>query len=392
MQKTRDIVIIGGGVIGSACAYFLTSSPDFPGTVTVIERDSSYTNSTTARSVGGIRQQFSTPENIRMSQFALTFLRTSDTTLAVDGAEPGLPFVANGYLLLATEPGAAVLAGNVAIQQREGAETRLMSPGDLRQQFPWLTVDDIAAGSFGGANEGWTDPYALMQAFRRKARHLGARYREDTVTDLKRDGGAITSVGLASGGALSCGAVVNAAGSAAGDIARMAGLEIPVRPRKRFVFVFDCREAPENCPLTVDPSGVYFRPEGQTFICGKSPDPASDPDCTDLEVDHDYFDEHLWPALAHRVPAFEAVKVLNAWAGLYAYNTLDQNAIVGFHPDVSNLIFVNGFSGHGLQQSPAMGRAVSELVTFGEFRTLDLSRFGMARIVDGAPLAEINVI
>lgn len=396
MQESKDIVIIGGGVIGSACAYFLTASPDFTGTVTVIERDSTYQNSTTARSVGGIRQQFSTPENIHMSQFAMAFLRASDTALAVEGESPDLPFVANGYLLLATEQGASVLAGNVSVQNREGAETRMLSPDDIRKQFPWLNVDDIAAASFGGANEGWTDPYALMQAFRRKARRLGAVYREDTVTNLTRQGSVISAVALASGETISCGVVVNAAGPYAGEIARMAGLPLPVFPRKRFVFVFDCRDAANmqmgNCPLTVDPSGAYFRPEGQTFICGKSPDPADDPDCTDLEVDHRYFDDHLWPILAHRVPVFEAIKVTNAWAGLYAYNALDQNAIVGSHAEVTNLIFANGFSGHGLQQSPAVGRAVSELAIFGEFRTLDLSRFGMDRVINDIPLSEINVI
>ena len=391
MPETCDIVIVGGGVIGSACAYFLTSSPAFSGTVTVIEQDTTYQNSSTARSAGGIRQQFSTPENIRMSQFAMEFLKRSNTALAVDGEAPDLPFVANGYLLLATEQGVPVLADNVTIQHREGAQTHMLSPADLRQKFPWLNINDIAAGSFG-STEGWTDPYALMQAFRRKARQLGAIYREDTVTDLTREGNQITDVRLASGGRLSCGAIVNAAGPYANDIARMAGLMLPVFPRKRFVFVFDCRSGPLNCPLTVDPSGTYFRPEGQTFICGRSPDPSADLDCTDLDVDHNFFDEHIWPVLAHRVPAFEAIKVVNAWAGLYAYNTLDQNAIIGTHPDVRNLIFANGFSGHGLQQSPAIGRAVSELATSGAFQTLDLSRFGMERVIDNAPLSETNII
>jgi len=392
MPETRDVVIVGGGVIGSACAYFLAASPDFSGTVTVIERDSTYQTSSTARSAGGIRQQFSTPENIRMSQFAVAFLEASHSTLAIDGESPELPFATNGYLLLATENGIPILENNVDIQGREGAETRLLSPDDLRQQFPWLNTNDIAGGSFGGGHEGWTDPYALMQAFKRKARQLGVTYREDTVTNATRAGQFVTSVSLASGETVSCGILVNAAGPFARDLTRMVGLELPVAPRKRFVFVFDCRDAPDDCPLTVDPSGLYFRPEGQTFICGKSPNPQEDPDCIDLEVDHNFFDEHLWPLLAHRVPAFEAIKVLNSWAGLYAYNTLDQNAIVGSHPDITNMIFANGFSGHGLQQSPAIGRAVSELVSHGSFQTLDLSRFGVERVITGAPLPETNVI
>ncbi len=392
MSETSDIVIIGGGVIGSACAYFLMASPDFTGSVTVIERDPTYQDSSTARSAGGIRQQFSTPENIRMSQFAMTFLRNADENFTVDGDAPGLPFTANGYLLLASEKGKAVLENNVAIQHAEGAETAFLETDALRQRFPWLNCDDIVAGSFGGAHEGWTDPYSLLQAFRKKARHLGAVYLEDTVSGLEKNGNRISAVGLASGQTLNCGMAINAAGPFALNIARMAGLDLPVHPRKRFVFVFDCREGPQGCPLTVDPTGAYFRPEGQSYICGISPDPAHDADCTDLEVDYGFFDENIWPVLANRVPAFEAIKVVNAWAGLYAYNTLDQNAIIGTHPDIPNLIFANGFSGHGLQQSPAIGRAVSELVTLGRFDSLNLSRFGLDRVINNTPVMEANVI
>jgi len=391
MDNSTDVVIIGGGVIGSACAYFLTASDYFTGSVTIVERDTSYQNGSTARSVGGIRQQFSTPENIRMSQFAMEFLPTSDRLLAVNGVAPELPFTKNGYLLLATDNGLPVLESNVAIQKQEGATTELLPPGQLATRFPWLNTENIAAGSFG-PTEGWTDPYALMQAFRAKARDLGATVIDDQVIDLSRIGSRISGVSLASGNSLPCGIVVNAAGSRARHIADMAELTLPVAPRKRFVFVFDCHDAPKNCPLTVDPTGVYFRPEGSTFICGRGPDPSNDPDCLDLEIDYDFFDENIWPVLAERVPAFEAIKVINAWAGTYAYNVLDQNALIGPHPEISNMIFANGFSGHGLQQSPAIGRAVSELILHGEYRTLDLKRFGLERIIQNAPLAETNVI
>lgn len=391
MTATQDVIIIGGGVIGSACAYFLTASDDFAGTVTILERDTSYQNGSTARSVGGIRQQFSTPENIRMSQFAMEFMPKTSELLAVNGVSPELPFTNNGYLLMASDIGLPVLENNVAIQKDEGASTELLLPEQLRERFPWLNTDGVAAGSFG-PDEGWTDPYALMQAFRAKARDLGATVVDDQVVDFRRDGGKLTGVVLASGETISCHTVVNAGGPRAREIANMARLKLPVAPRKRFVFVFDCHDAPDKCPLTVDPTGVYFRPEGSTFICGRMPDDSKDPDCLDLDVDYDFFDENIWPVLAERVPAFEAIKVVNAWAGTYAYNTLDQNAIVGRHPDIENLIFANGFSGHGLQQSPAIGRAVSELTIHGAFQTIDLGRFGLERIIDEIPLAETNVI
>ncbi len=391
MDKSWDVIIVGGGVIGSACAYFLAASPDFQGRVLVVERDPTYQNGSTARSVGGIRQQFSTPENIWMSQFAAEFMGGVDRTLAVDDELADVPFTKKGYLILASDEGRATLEANVAIQHAHGASTLMLGPDELASRFSWLNTAGLSVGSFGSTDEGWTDPYALLQAFRKKARSLGVTYLNDDVVGVVRDGTRIVSVSTSSGDEHSCGWLVNAAGAQARFIADNAGIQIPVRSRKRFIFVIDCQNAPEGCPLTFDPTGTYFRPEGQYFICGKAPDPEDDPDCDDLEVDYDFFDEVVWPNLANRVPVFEAIKVVNAWAGHYAYNTLDQNAIIGCHPDVSNLIFANGFSGHGLQQSPAVGRAVSEIVTTGGYVSLDLTRFGFDRILSETPLAEQNV-
>ena len=392
MSRSWDVIIVGGGVIGSAVAYFLAVNPDFDGQVLVIERDPTYQNGSTARSAGGVRQQFSTPENILMSQFAVEFLADIGEVLSVDGENADIAFTQNGYLILASADGRATLEANVATQNGLGAKTRLLQIDELSTRFPWLNTDGLAMGSLGHINEGWIDPYALLQAFRKKARSLGVTYVNDDVVDVIRDGQNITGVRLASGDDLSCGWLVNAAGPYASVIAEAAGITIPVRPRKRFIYVFDCHDAPQGCPLTNDPMGIYFRPEGQFFICGKSPDQSDDPDCLDLDVDYNFFDEVIWPDLAHRIPAFEAIKVVNAWAGHYAYNTLDQNAIIGMHPDVTNLVFANGFSGHGLQQSPAVGRAVSELISTGGFVSLDLSRFGFDRIISETPIVEQNVI
>lgn len=391
-MKRFDVVIIGGGVIGSSAAYFLGAQPDFTGRIAVIEKDPTYAEAATPRSAGGIRLQFSTAENVLISQFGASFIKAADQHLGVGSEGAGVEFKEQGYLFLATGAGLKILLANQRLQHELGAATELMNPRELSSRFPWLNVADIAGGSFGPVNEGWTDPYSLLQAFKRKARAQGATYIKDTAIGLDHAGGRVSAVHLASGESMACGQVINAAGIQGRRIAAMAGIDLPVFPRKRFVYVFDCRDEIENVPLTIDPSGVWFRPEGAQFIAGVSPDESEDPDAEDFELDYRLFEELIWPTLAERVPAFEAIKLVRAWAGHYDYNTFDQNVIVGFAPGFENLLFANGFSGHGLQQSPAIGRALSELVTFGQYRSLDLRRFGFDRLVTGAALQEINVV
>lgn len=393
-MQAYDVLIVGGGVIGSAVAYFLAASERFDGSVLVVERDASYRDCSTARSVGGIRQQFSTPENVQMSLFGAQFIKSAREHLSVDGDAPAIDFVEAGYLTLASPSGRGALEANHAVQRAHGAQIALLSPGEISLRFPWLRTDDLAGGALGLSNEGWLDAYGLLQGFRRKARSLGVRYAHDEVIGIRRSGRRVAAARLRHGGEVGCGHVVNAAGPSARRVAALAGADIPVHPRKRFVFVFDCREKLPGCPLTIDPAGLYFRPEGPSYICGMSPPPADDPDCEDmnLEVEYGWFEQRLWPMLAHRVPAFEALRMTNAWAGHYAYNTFDQNAILGPHPEIENMLLANGFSGHGLQQSPAVGRAISELIAFGEYRSLDLSRFAYARILENRPVRELNVV
>lgn len=389
--QSWDVVIAGGGVIGSSVAYFLAAEPAFDGRIVVIERAPAYTHAATGLSVGGVRHQFSTAENIRMSLFATEFLRGIGEWLTVDDAAPEVDFRENGYLFLATDKGRETLRHNHATQTRLGAEVDLLDARTLASRFPGLATGDIAAGAHGVGGEGWLDPYALLQAFKRKARSLGVTYVDDEVVDVITGPGGVTAVECARSGRQACGVLVNAAGTGAPRVTAMAGIgDLPVHARKRCVFVFDADGAGPDWPLTVDPRGVYFRPEGTCFVCGVGPDP--DPDCDDFDVDFALFEEVIWPVLAHRVPAFEALRQGAAWAGHYDYNTLDQNAILGPHPDKTNFYFANGFSGHGLQQAPAVGRYLGELITFGAPRTLDLSAFGYERIRAGRPIREINVV
>jgi glycine/D-amino acid oxidase-like deaminating enzyme len=386
------VVIVGGGVIGSSVAYFLRAT-DPTVRVTVIERDPTYARSSSALSAASIRQQFSTPLSVRMSLFGIDFLRSIGERLEVNGERPSIDLHEGGYLFLASAAGAPTLRENHALQRELGADISLLDAARLQARFPWLNTEDLAAGAFGESGEGWFDGYGLVQALRRKAQSLGARYVTAEVVGIGREGRRATAVRAANGQAYPCDVVVNAAGAWSRPIAAMLGIDIPVFARRRSIFNVSSPAKLDRAPLLIDPTGVYFRPEGRTYICGTSPSADNDPDDLPLdEVDHALFDDVIWPTLAHRVPEFEALRVERCWSGYYEYNVLDQNAIIGHHPDVENCIFANGFSGHGLQQGPATGRGVSELILRGRFETLDLSPLDWTRVLEGRPIVEKNVV
>ena len=390
-MKAYDIVIVGGGVVGSASAHYLRKN-GFKGSIALIEKDTSWAQGCTARSVGGLRQQFSTPENIHLSKFGVTLVKNLQQEF---GPDADIGFKEQGYLICASPEGLPILAENHAVQIANGADNVLLRGDELAARFPWLVTEGIAAGCFGLSGEGWVDPYMFAALFRKSAIAKGVELIQDEVTGVTREGQRISGVTLASGEAISCGTLVNAAGTCAGRLAELAGIDLPVGPRKRYVYVLDCPAATEalhKAPLTVIPGGVYFRPEGRNFLAGLSPEEHQEPDTLDWEVDHRWFEENIWPALAERVPLFEAIKVISAWVGHYDYNALDQNAVIGAHPEVTNFLFANGFSGHGLQQGPAAGNAISELIIDGHYKAIDLARFGFDRIRNNQPLFEKNVI
>jgi FAD-dependent oxidoreductase domain-containing protein 1 len=388
-----DVVIVGGAIIGSSVATFLAGRPDFDGRVVVIERDPTFRTSSTTLSAASIRQQFSTPLNIEISQFGIGVVKHPDRYLAVDGEVPEIDFVENGYLFLATDAGVSTLERNHELQRGLGVSVELLDPARLRARFEWLRTDDLGGGSLGLADEGWFDAYALLQGFRRKARSLGVVERIGEVVGIERDADRVSGVRLADGAIIGADWVVNAAGPRAADIAALVEVELPVRPRKRLVYHVEAPVSLGPAPLTVDPSGVYFRPEGPAFITGFSPrDGEADPDTLDLAADRAPFEDFVWPVLAHRVPAFDRLRLLDTWAGHYEVNTLDANAIIGPHPAIPNLLFANGFSGHGLQQAPAVGRGLAEWIATGRYESLDLRPLGFDRIARADPIRELNVI
>jgi FAD-dependent oxidoreductase domain-containing protein 1 len=385
-MRKFDVVIVGGAVVGSATAHSLRKL-GYTGSIAIIEMDMSFARCCTALSLGGLRQQFSTPENIALSTFGLNLVRNLKQEFGPD-ADAG--FKEQGYLILASDDGLATLEENHATQKACGADNVLLNPAELKRRFPYLNTEDVAAGCFGRSGEGWLDPYSLMSLFRKSALAQNVELITARVTGLGHDASRITSVTLDSGEVIACGELVNAAGAGAGALAAMAGIDLPVGPRKRYVYVLDCPDATEAVrkgPLTTDASGMYMRPEGRNFLCGNSPEEADEPEI-DWEMDHGWFEERIWPHIANRIPAFEAVKVV----GHYDYNALDQNGIYGRHPVLNNFIFANGFSGHGIQQGPASGHLTAEQIMFGEYRAIDVRRLDYARILARQPLFEKNVI
>jgi len=384
------VLVVGGGVIGAATAYFLAARHGLQ--ATVLERDPSYRRASSALSASSIRQQFSCEINIRLSQASLDFYRCIGDELAVEGSRTEIGLAEHGYLFLATAAGVDTLRANHEVQRRCDVRVSLLDPSALKTRLPWLNVEGIAAGSLGEAGEGWFDGYSVLQAFRRKAAALGAVFETASAERIECSRGGVSAVVCADGRRFDADALLIAAGAWSAPLAAQLGFELPVRARKRDVFVLASPAQLAPCPLVIDPSGVWFRPEGRGFIAG-CPPRGEDADDAPLEaIDHGLFDDVIWPALARRVPAFEALRVTGAWAGYYEYNTFDQNGIVGGLPGCANAFVGCGFSGHGIQQAPAVARALAELIAAGRYETLDVTPLSPQRIIERRRLVERNVI
>ena len=396
-ESSYDIVIVGGAIMASSTAWFLSDDKDFNGRVLVVEMDPSYSMCSTAHTNSCMRQQFSTELNVRVSQFAADFVKNMRSYMANDERVPELSIQSYGYMYLADNDGFAnILRENQQVQLACGAATQLMDQQTIKQNYPFYNVEDIVLGSINLVDEGYWDGSTVFDWWRRVARERGIEYITNEVVGMSKNaaGTKVESVTLKSGEVVSCGKVLNASGPRASVTAKMAGIELPVEPRKRFTWVFAAAEPLDReLPLTIDPSGIHVRENGNgTYLAGGHTDYDPAVAFDDFDMDQAFWQETVWPALANRIPAFEAIKITSEWAGHYAYNTFDQNAVMGTHNEVENFYFLNGFSGHGLQQSPAMGRGTAELLVHGEYRSLDMSLFNYERIVKSTPIIEKAVI
>ncbi|XP_036602569.1 FAD-dependent oxidoreductase domain-containing protein 1 isoform X1 [Trichosurus vulpecula] len=431
-----DVVIVGGGVIGWSVAYWLKRLEARKNAirVLVVERDPTYSRASTGLSIGGIWQQFSVPQNIQLSLFSIEFLRNINEYLAVPDEPPlDIRFSPSGCLLLASEENASLMEHNVKVQRQEGAKVCLLSPEQLKNKFPWINTEGIALASYGLENEGWFDPWCLLQGLRRKALSMGVYHSHGEVTGEDEQQPGIPTCGMCYSDQCCWGLVwaVSRAGwnwhwaprhfarhqASCGAKKKVIGFWVGARGRGpkiaswrkgcmtyltvlslkcgRYMYVWHCPQGPGlEAPLLTDISGAYFRREGLGghYVGGCSPTEEEEPDTQDPEADHSFFQEKVWPHLAQRVPSFSSLKLQRAWAGYDDYNTFDQNGILGSHPLVSNMYFATGFSGHGLQHAPGVGRAVAEVLLNGNFNTIDLNLFSFNRFYLGEKVLEDNII
>ncbi|ODN02184.1 FAD-dependent oxidoreductase domain-containing protein 1 [Orchesella cincta] len=413
-----DVCIIGGGAMGSSTAFWLKQHPAGRAlNVIVIERDPKYTKASTVLSLGGIRQQFSNAENIQLSLFGSEFLKRIQELLGVpDQPEIDVQYKNSGYLFIATTPeGAETLHENHALQRTFDSKVELLTQKQLKSLYPFMNVDDVVLASIGTDNEGWFDPWSLLNGFKRKALHLETQYVTGEVVGFEtKDYNDSISVGPTqlhirdtNGNikSMEFSQCVVAGGYDSGNISKLAGIgtgngilstSLPVEPKKRYVYYFNAPSLAslKSFPLMIDSCGAYVRPEGPpgNFLTGRSPEEVDEPSCENLDVDYSFFDTHIWPFIASRVPDFENLKIKSAWGGYYDYNTFDQNGVIGTHPAFTNFHFATGFSGHGIQQSPAVGRALMEIILDGSYKTIDLTRFGFERFVEGRKVLEKNIV
>lgn len=381
------IIIIGGGVMGSSTAYHLRKI-GYDGKITVFEKDPVYEYSSTPRSAGGIRQLFTTAINIKLSRYSLQQYKKFPEMMKINGDPAEIDFRQRGYLFLATEEMLPAIEKQKKLQNEMGVPSQFLAPEELLSVIPELNIKDLAGGLFC-SEDGYLDPYSVMQAYKHQARESGVDYISEEVDTILYEQDRITGVRTINGDRHEADIVINCAGAWGPELSEKIGLSVPVVALKRQVFMFDTSiPLQKPLPLTVDTSGVYFRHEGDRVITGYSDKVKPG---YDFNWKRSYFDE-LWPILAHRVANFESLKLESGWAGLYDHNTKDQNAIIGGHPDMKGYYMALGFSGHGMQQAPGVGLGLAELIVKGQYETLDLTPLRFERFAENDLVLEQAIV
>ena len=375
--------------MGSSCAYHLRRR-DPRISVAVIERDPTYERASSALSAGNARIQFSLEQNIQISRYTFEVLESFADEMRVDDLAPDISFKPEGNLFLIDENRRRQALRSLELQYILGSEVDWLTPRQIESQFPLIAIGDCVGATYG-PQDGHLDGFSFMMGYRKKADSLGAEFLEAEVVRIDRKDNRVSGVTMASGTRLMAATVVCCAGAWAARVLETAGVSIPVDPVQRQAFLVDTEVKPSSpMPLTTFPSGLYVRSEGDDrILVGKSL--PEDRVGFDLTWSESRFNDQLWPELARAIPAFDRLKLTHGWAGLYAVNTLDGNAILGEWPELEGLYLANGFSGHGLQQAPAVGRYISELI-MGSEPALDLSVLGPERILEGRPLSEAALI
>ncbi|MGD9942645.1 MAG: NAD(P)/FAD-dependent oxidoreductase [Burkholderiaceae bacterium] len=378
------ILIAGGGVIGSSTAYYLARA-GVP--VTVVEPDPTYEFAATPRAVGGIRFQHGLEENVRMSQFGAEVYRNFSQHVQGGPVEFDPAFRQVGYLFMVDGREQIDSLERCAQMQRGlGVEVHMLDRADLERRFPSFDFSRADAGALS-PEDGQIDPNAALMGYRRAAQALGAVYVQDRVAAIDCERNRVTGVRLASGRTIAADTVLNATNCWASEVCAMVGMKVPIAPLRRQQFFFKAQAAIEPIPVMREMSGFALRPERDGYLVAVTR--FKEARGFNWNLEHELFEEELWPALVERSSKFEAIKVQNGWVGHYDMCELDGNPIIGpFEGGVQGFHVAAGFSGHGLQHAPAVGRGLAELFTHGRYLSLDLSAFSYRRVIDQRPLID----
>ncbi len=389
MQGQADIIIVGGGVTGSSIAFNLMND-DFRGKIILVEKDPTYEYASSSLATGGARQQFGTLVNIQLTRYSVGFYENFDEIMAVGGERGNAEFQQVGYLFLGGKRNWPVLKKRVSLQRSQNIAVEVLDPVGIKRIIPDLNTEDLLGATFG-PKDGVFDPNGVLQGFVRKARSLGVRFLHEEVVQVMSDGGGVSGVMTKKGTRLATRVVVNAAGPWAREVTKAAGVDIPVLPVRRQIFVcIPPSEAQQRFPMVVDPGGTHWRSEtGGRILAAKAK--KDEPGGCNFRWERAYFVNEIWPDLAHRYPLFDRLKMERGWAGLYAVSP-DENAIYGEHPELKGFYLANGFSGHGLMVAPATGKVMSELIRLGRYETIDVSCLSPDRFRTGHLILEDAVI
>lgn len=387
-----DVVVVGGGVMGSATAWHLLEA-DAGLSVAVVESDRSSDGAAFSAASGGVRQLFTRPENVLMSRYTHEVIDgwhdwTPPSATAAPEEAPDLSWHPNGYLFVTSPELSGQLQADYDRQRSLGVEALWLEPEELAVRYPLIRTDDLGPAILS-PRDGWLAPSAFHGGMMRRARRLGARVVRGRVVGFERHGRRLEGVVLESGEMIRAGHVVNVAGVWGPGLSAGLGLRLPVEPMRRFDHYVESPMDFAAYPFVKDPAGLAVRPEGPGLTAAVVD--FSTPGGWDLSIDRSWFEEVVWPALVDRIPRADELRPVSTWSGHYDQNRLDGQMILDRWDALDNYLFATGFSGHGLMHAPAVGRALSELILHGEFRTLDLSRMGLARVLAEEPYHELTV-
>ena len=381
-----DVILVGGGVMGCAIATHLLKAESSL-RVLLIEKDSTYAKSSTALCDGNIRIQFNLKENIAMSKYGMEVVSNFAEEMATEGHQPAIGFRQQGNLYTVDGAGKTAALQGLALQQSMNCDVQWLEPCEIQAHHPFFESSEVVGATFG-RKDGTMSPLDVLQGYRHKAIALGAVALEATVQSLLEEKKQMTGVRLASGEIFHAPCVVNTAGAWAALLTHTVGIDLPVRPVKRQTYSLKTDlQWNTILPMLLLPNGQFLFHHGAGRFTTGGALPQDPSTYEDFSWSRQRFEECLWPGLVQYLPNFDRLKVVSGWAGLYEVNTFDGNAILGEWPELQGLYLANGFSGHGFQQSHAVGRHLAELI-LKKTPSLDLASFSPQRLLDNQPIFE----